>query len=106
MGKGEQFKMKKEEKIKGLIGEIVKEMLGENVDQDIKDKFNKAINQECEISIKKGKDGVTHSYIMGSNLAILITLAGLEQAILNKLGCSESMYEMVKRAVGTEEVVK
>ena len=78
-------------------------MLGENIKDYMKKAFKEAIDQECEISIKKEKNGEAHTCIKGSTLAILITLAGLEKGILEKLGCDESMFEFVKGAVGTEE---
>ena len=91
-------------KVKELIGELVKEIIGgENIEDAFRSEFEEALQQECEISAKKDKDGVSHTHIEGSGLAILITLAGLEKGILKKLGCSESMYEIVKNVVGTEE---
>lgn len=91
-------------KIKELMEELVKEIIGEeNIEGACRTMFEEALKEECEISIKKDKEGRANTHISGSGLAILITLAGLEKGILEKLGCEDSMYEIVKRAVGTKE---
>lgn len=72
---------------------------------DIKEKIHEAYEQPCEISIKKkGKTSEgADCKIVGSNLAILVTLAGLEKAILEKLNPPAGLYEMIKQTTGVME---
>ena len=65
--------------------------------------LDKAVNEECTLSITKGKDGKACTKIEGSRLAILITLAGLEKTVLDKIEDQVGLFEMVKEFVGTEE---
>lgn len=71
----------------------------------IREKINKAYEQPCKISIKKnGKmsEGAD-CMIVGDYLAVLVTLAGLEKAILEKLGSPTELWEAIKEMTSVEE---
>ena len=89
------------------LNEVLGDLLNDNitgVNSKIKDKIQEAFKEEAIISIKKSKDGRAESHIEGSTLAILITLAGLEKTVLEKLNTPNAIWEMIKHTVGTMEV--
>ena len=51
--------------------------------------------------IEKDNDGTAETHIEGTNLAILITLAGLEKAILEQTKTPAFVWERVQKQVGT-----
>ena len=93
---GKKFKMNKELKeIAKSMERLTKMALSEALD--------KAITEKCTLSVVKGKDGKAKTEIEGSALGILITLAGLEKAVLEHIEAPAGLFEMVKEFVGTEE---
>lgn len=88
------------------LNEVLGDLLNDNitgVNSKIKDKIQEAFKEEATISIKKSKDGRAETHVEGSTLAILITLAGLEKTVLEKLNTPNAIWEMIKHTVGTEE---
>lgn len=89
------------------IKEMLKD-LGEKLDKidgdfNLQDKINEAYKQKAIISIEKHEDGRADTHIEGSNLAILITLAGLENGVLGKLNPPKGLWELIKNITGTRE---
>lgn len=72
--------------------------------KEIKEKIEKAFSEPATISIKKDADGHAETHIEGKTLAILVTLAGLELAILEKLDVPSGVWGLIKSTVGAEEV--
>lgn len=81
----------------------IKELLSSLIDDVMEYSLQEALNEECEITVKKGKGGVVETEISGSGMALLVTLAGLEKTILDKVGCTDSMFKIIKGAIGTKE---
>lgn len=93
--------------IKEMLKELLKD-LGEKLDKidgdfNLKDKINEAHKQPAKISIEKHEDGSAETRVEGSNLAILITLAGLENAVLEKLNPPKELWELIRNTTGTRE---
>lgn len=89
------------------LNEVLRDLLNDNitaVNSKIKNKIQEAFKDEATISIKKSKNGRAKSHIEGSTLAILITLAGLEKTVLEKLNTPNGAWEIIKHTVGTMEV--
>lgn len=99
---GEKLKMK-HEKIKNLIGELLEEMLNGDLDTAIKGTLEDAMKMDCKISIEKDKQGRAHTRLEGNSLAILVTLAGLEKIVLDKLDCNNRTFEILKRMIDQED---
>lgn len=82
--------------------------MSKNLDGDLDKKIDKAMkrvfNEETEIQIIKSKNGKTEIKTKGTNLSILITLAGLEKSILDRLGLPKRVFDFLKDTVGTMEV--
>lgn len=70
----------------------------------IKEKIEEAFNEPATISIKKDADGKAETHVEGGSIALLITLAGLEKTILEKLDAPTEVWELIKHLVGTKEV--
>ena len=85
------------------INETLKKVNGANCDY-IKEKISEAFNEPAEVSIKKEADGKAITHVEGRALPILITLAGLEKAVVEKLDASTGVWELIKETVGTKEV--
>lgn len=85
--------------------EELTEML-ENV-EEIPNKIMEAIeqgyNEEAKITVHKYADGRAETQIEGSTMAILITLAGLEKSVLDRVNAPAGLFELVKETVGTKE---
>lgn len=97
---------KKSKEMLKELNEVLGDLLNDNitgVNSKIKDKIQEAFKEEATISIKKSKDGRAETHVEGSTLAILITLAGLEKTVLEKLNTPNAIWEMIKHTVGTEE---
>lgn len=93
--------------IKEMLKDLLKD-LEEKLDKigeefNLKDKISEAHKEKAVISIEKQEDGTAITRVEGSNLAILITLAGLEKAVLKKLNPPKGLYEMIKHSVGVKE---
>lgn len=65
--------------------------------------INEAFKEKATISIEKQENGEATTHIEGSTLAVLITLAGLEKTVLEKLDTPKSLWELIKQTVGTME---
>lgn len=86
-----------DKEIKEMLKELLKDL------EEKLDKINEAHKQPAKISIEKHEDGSADTHIEGSNLAILITLAGLENAVLGKLNPPKGLWELIKNTTGTME---
>lgn len=67
-------------------------------------KLEEAMEEECTISIVKSKGGKATTHIEGSYIAILLTLAGLEKSVLEKLDFDAEMFDFLKSLIGNKEV--
>jgi len=85
------------------LGKILEDQ-GEEIENAITDRINEALNEECFISITKDKYGKAVTKAEGSTLAILVTLAGLEKALLRETHVPSNVWEMIKDTVGAREV--
>ena len=106
MGKG-KFKMKNEKELLDALKEVNK-MLEKLIDNDgatdvLSERIKKAHNESALISIKKDKDGRAEVKLEGTNLSLLITLAGLEKAVLEKTHVPTEIWDAIKKSVGTME---
>lgn len=63
---------------------------------NIEDELSEAFKEPAKISIEKFEDGKSRLEYEGNNLAILITLAALENAILKELKASKGVWKLVK----------
>lgn len=80
-----------------------KENTPENAKKMFYELLNRAINEPCEISIKKEKNGYAQASINGERLSLIVTLIGLEREVLNKLKCPKEEYEFIKTFIGSKE---
>lgn len=92
------------------LKEMLKDLLnnlGEKIDQmgdfNIGDEISKGFKQPAKLSIEKFEDGKSILNVEGTNLAILITLAGLEKAVLKKLNQPRGLWDLIKHSVETME---
>lgn len=69
----------------------------------IKEAIEKGHKEEAKISVHKYADGRAETSVEGSTMGILITLAGLEKTVLNKINAPAGLFELVKETVGTRE---
>ena len=69
----------------------------------IMEAINKGHKEEAKISVHKYADGRAETSVEGSTMGILITLAGLEKCVLEKLNAPAGLFELVKETVGTRE---
>ena len=93
-----------EKELKKLLEELT-ECISKNdfnIEKAIEDSIDKAFNQPCSISIEKDANGEATLSAKGNNIALLITLAGLEKSILEKTNPPAGLYEMIKRKVGVK----
>lgn len=92
--------------LREMLKDLLKD-LGEKIDQmgdfNIGDKISEAYKQPAKLSIEKFEDGRANTSIEGTNLAVLITLAGLEKAVLEKLNPPRGLWDLIKTTVGTRE---
>ena len=66
--------------------------------------IKKAYNEPAKISVKKDETVQATCHIEGKALPLLITLAGIEKAILNKTHVPKELYEIIKSSLGYVEV--
>lgn len=97
-----------DKEIKEMLKELLKD-LEEKLDKidgdfNLKDKINEAHKQPAKISIEKHEDGRAETHIEGTNIAVLIALAGLEKTVLEKLNPPKGLWELIKTSTGTLEV--
>ena len=93
--------------IKEMLKELLKD-LGEKLDKidgdfNLQEKLSEAHKQPAKLSIEKHEDGSAITQVEGSNLAILITLAGLEHSVLEKLNPPKGLWDLIKASTGTRE---
>ena len=98
---------KNEKELLDALKEVNK-MLEKLIDNDgasdlINEKISEAHKQEASILIEKDKDGKAKLTLKGTNLALLVTLAGLEKAVLEKTHVPTDIWELIKKSVGTME---
>lgn len=88
--------------LNGVLGDMV-----EIIQNDITDKLDKDIQkagkEKCIISMETFENGKSNLHIEGSNLALLVNLAGLENAILKKLDPPVGLWELIKDVTHTKE---
>lgn len=88
--------------LNGVIEDITKEYKSETKG-NFKKALDKAFKEKASISIEKFENGKAETHIEGSTLAILITLAGLEQTILEHTKIPTPLWEAIKDTVGTRD---
>lgn len=92
------------EMLEGL-NEVLEDILGdeESFKNKLEERLNKALNEEeASISIETCKDGKAKTHIEGTNIGILIALAGLENAVLEQIHAPEGLFELIKEYTRTE----
>ena len=93
------------EMLKGL-NEVLEDMLGDGKDSfknKVQERISDGFNEKANLSIEKFEDGRAETHIEGSNIGVLIALAGLEKTVLEKLDVPRGAWELIKHSVGTEE---
>ncbi len=94
------------EMLKNING-VLEDMLGDNKDSvksKLQERINQAFKEKASISIEKFEDGRAEAHIEGTNIAVLIALAGLEKSVLEKLNPPIGLWKTIKDKVGTMEV--
>lgn len=86
-----------------VLGDLIKDDK-DSFKSKLQEKINKGFKEKASISIEKFEDGRAETHIEGTNIAVLIALAGLEKAVLEKLDTPKSLWELIKQTVGTIEV--
>ena len=105
---GEKFKMKNQELKKMLhelnekLGKILEEQ-GDDLEKAITDRISDAHNESAYLSVKKDRNGQAEVHMEGTTMGMLITLAGLEKAVLEKTHVPSAVWEMIKETVGVKE---
>lgn len=92
------------EMLKGL-NEVLEDMLGdeESLKNKLEERINEALNEKASISIETCKGGKAKTHIEGTNIGVLIALAGLENIVLEQTHTPEGLFELIKNIVGTKE---
>lgn len=93
------------EMLKGLNG-VLEDMLKDsenNFGDKVQERISDAFKEKASVSIEKFEDGRAETHIEGSNIGVLIALAGLEKTVLEKLDAPKGLWELVKATVGTRE---
>lgn len=93
------------EMLKSLNG-VLEDMLGDGKDSfknKVQKRISDGLNERASLSIEKFEDGRAETHIEGSNIGVLIALAGLEKTVLEKLDVPRGAWELIKHSVGTEE---
>lgn len=88
--------------LNGVIEDNIKEYKSETKG-NFKKALDKAFEEKASISIEKFEDGKAETCIEGSALAILITLAALEQTILEHAKIPTPLWEAIKDTTGTRD---
>lgn len=94
------------EMLKGLneaLGDLISDEK-DNVKNKMLEKISEGFKEKASLSIEKFEDGRAKTHIEGSNIGILIALAGLEKTVLENLDAPNGLWELVKHTVGTKEV--
>lgn len=86
------------------------EVLGDLINDDkdsvkskLQERIEKSFSEKASVSIVKFEDGRAETHIEGTNVAVLIALAGLEKTVLEKLNPPKGLWELIKHSVGTRE---
>ena len=90
---------------KSLNG-VLEDMLGDGKDSfknKVQERISDGFNEKASLSIEKFEDGRAETHIEGSNIGVLIALAGLEKTVLEKLDVPRDGWELIKHSVGTKE---
>lgn len=93
------------EMLKSLNG-VLEDMLGDGKDSfknKVQKRISDGLNEKASLSIEKFEEGRAETHIEGSNIGVLIALAGLEKTVLEKLDVPRGAWELIKHSVGTEE---
>jgi len=98
-----------DKEIEKLMKDILKKMDKklndmEDIDKITEKKIEEHSKKPCKLSIEKGDDGEAKITVIGTNMSILIGLAGLEKAVLKKLNPPAGLFEHIKRKIDTMEV--
>lgn len=97
------MKNKELENVLEDIKELIKKLDLKKIKGEMISEIEKAFNEPAIISIEKQENGEAFTRVEGTTLAILVTLAGLEQTVLEKLEVPTATWEMIKDMVGTKE---
>lgn len=73
------------------------------LDEIFVEKLDKADKEKCKISVENNTDGEKHIEAEGGTLALLVTLAGLEDQILKQTGCDRGTFDFIKGHITTME---
>lgn len=93
-------KLKKLRELIDILLDPTEDKMLELLNEEIK----KASKENTKISIVKKADGKSCTNLEGSTTAILVTLAGLEKSVLQKLDVPYCVWEYIKEHVKSEEV--
>lgn len=88
------------------LNEVLEDFIREDKDSftnKLQERISDAFKEKASLSIEKFEDGRAETHIEGSNLGILIALAGLEKTVLEKLDAPKGLWELVKHTVKTKE---
>ena len=88
------------EKLNNLLGDLLN-VVAENMGKT-EEKLKDAMEESCEIHIKKEQDGELELTVKGNRLALMVALAGAEKSILKQIECSPKEFEYMKTCVATE----
>ena len=94
------------EDLHNKIKELLEELDGidfKKMKNKIDERLQNAIDEPCIISIDKKQGGEASIIVKGDRLSLLVTLAGLEKQVLEKLECNNSEWEFIKNKIGTRE---
>lgn len=82
------------------------EKANEKSEKEFLKNLEESLKLPCKIHLDKDETGEAKIEVVGNTKALLISLAGLEEAILKQLDVLTGMFEMVKGYVGTKEAQK
>lgn len=85
------------------VSKLLEEMKSQAI-SEFSNKISEAIKEPAIISIEKDYDGKADTRIEGERLALIITLAGLEQTMFEKLNVDKEEFDLIKEFIGTKEV--
>ena len=94
------------EMLKDLNG-VLEDMLEDNKDSfksKLQERITKGFEEKAILSIEKKENGEAITKIEGTNIGVLIALAGLEKSVLEKLNPPKGLWKLIKDSVGTKEV--
>ena len=95
------------EKILEQLNEKLEKLLdkkSEELGQAVSDRISEAHKENAHLSIVKNGDGKAKIIMEGTNLSMLVALAGLEKTVLEKTHVPSDVWKLIKETVGTKEV--